>query len=236
LFTVQFNNPGSNQNLWVLNQTTSEVSYKTHIDIKARGAQLEVSWPDTVRAGETAYISIRVKDGNGDPITAALTQATVVSKKSHGVMIDQAMLTDTLGYTMARFLCAKPLTSEHDSVLIASGIADTVIDIYVTHLTDSMIAYPNPFGFNRDRAQISYYLQRSAPIVFTIYDGFGNEVWTRNFRQNEYGAKSGDNTIFWDGTDSKGRRVANGIYIIQIVSKVHTGIENKITYRLGVVW
>ncbi len=234
LFSVQFNTPGPNQNIWVVDQTSGKKSYSTHLEIRARGAMLEVSAKDTVRAGETTDVLIRVKDANGDPIIAALVQTSVI--KGSGTMLDQALLTDTLGFATARFLCNQAHYAEYDSVRVSSGAADTVISIYVSHLSDSLFAFPNPFGLNRDRALISYYLQRSSPISLTIYDPFGNEVWSRHFRQNEPGAKSGDNVVYWDGTNTQGHRVASGIYVIQVLGKLHTGIDYKATYRIGVIW
>ena len=234
LFSVQFNTPGQNQNIWSVNQATGAESYRTHLNIRARAAMLEVTAPDTVRSGDTALVLIHVRDANGDPIVAALVQTSVTM--GSGKMVESALLTDTLGFTTAHFLCTPTPAAEQDSVRVSSGAADTVVGIYVGHLSDSLFAFPNPFGLNRDRALISYYLQRSSPVTLTIYDPFGNEVWTRRFRQNEQGAKSGDNVVYWDGTNNQGHRVANGIYVIQVVGQLHTGIDFKSGYRIGVIW
>jgi hypothetical protein len=126
--------------------------------------------------------------------------------------------------------------SELNSIRISSGAADRDIRIFVRHLSDSLFAFPNPFGFNRDQAMIFYYLQRSARITLRIYDPFGNEVRTWHFRQNEPGAESGDNVVYWDGRNNQGHRVASGIYVVQVVGLLHTGIDFSSTYRLGVVW
>jgi hypothetical protein len=233
-FSVQFNTPGPNQNIWVVNQANGDESYRTHLNIRARGALLKIEAPDTVRSGETASVRIWVQDANEQPVIAALVQTSVTM--GGGKMLETALLTDTLGFTTAHFLCTPTPASEQDSIRVSSGAADTVIGIYVSHLSDSLFAFPNPFGLNRDRALISYYLQRSSPVTLTIYDPFGNEVWTRRFRQNEQGAKSGDNIIYWDGTNNQGRRVANGVYVIHVLGKLHTGIDFNSTYRIGVIW
>lgn len=234
LFSVQFNTPGPNQNIWAVNQANGDESYRTHLNIRARAATLEVTAPDTVRSGETTLVLIHVRDANGDPVVAALVQTSVAM--GSGKMLESALLTDTLGFTTAHFLCTPTPAAEQDSIRVSSGAADTVVGIYVGHLSDSLFAFPNPFGFNRDRTLISYYLQRSSPVTLTIYDPFGNEVWTRSFRQNEQGARSGDNVVYWDGTNDRGHRVANGIYVIQVVGELHTGIDFKSSYRIGVIW
>jgi hypothetical protein len=232
---VQFNTPGPNQNIWAADQASGDESYATRLDIRAHGATLEITAPDTVRSGETTQVLVRVLDANGDPVVATLVRSSVV--KGSGTMLEPALLSDTLGFTTAHFLCTPSPASEQDSIRVSSGDADTVFGIYISHLSDSLFAFPNPFGsINRDRTLISYYLQRSTSITLTIYDPFGNEVWSRHFSQGEPGAQSGDNVVYWDGRNSKGRRVASGIYVIQLLGTLHTGIESRSTYRVGVVW
>jgi hypothetical protein len=52
-FSVQFNTPGPNQDLRAYDWRTGLESYRTHLDIRARGAHLDVWAAETVRAGET---------------------------------------------------------------------------------------------------------------------------------------------------------------------------------------
>ena len=234
LFSFQLNQPGDNS-VWVRDNLTKAESYITHVNVRARGALLEVTAPDTVRSGETTLVLIRVLDANGVPVVATLVQTSVT--KGSGRMLVPALLTDTLGFASGHFLCTPSPASERDSIRVSSGDADTVIGIYVSHLSDSLFAFPNPFGsINSDRTLISYYLQRSSSVTTTIYDPFGNKVWSRHFNQGEPGARSGDNVVYWDGTNNRGHRVASGIYLVQLLGSLHTGIEYKSTYRIGVVW
>jgi hypothetical protein len=239
VFSAQFNSAGANQDIWVSATNGGYESYHTRLEIKARGRRILVSAPDTVFAGETAYIRVIVRDANEQPITATVCHFEVV--KGNGEMLDQTLLTDTLGSALARFLCTRSRFAEFDSIRITSGIADTSIAIYVSIpdsslLSGKIIAFPNPFGFNRAAAEIYYYLNRSSAIDFRIYDPFGNEVLSRSFRAGEEGGKAGVNRIYWDGHNLEGRRVASGIYVIQVIGELHTGTTFKSTYRLGVVW
>jgi len=235
VFGVQFLTPGPNEVIWASAPARGDYSYPTFLNIRARGTELEITAPDTVRSGETTHVSTRVLDANGDPIVAALVQCSVV--KGSGTMLEPALLTDTLGYTTAHFVCMPSPASEQDSIRISSGEADTVIGIYVRHLSDSLFAFPNPFGsINRDRTLIFYSLHRASSVKVKIYDPFGNEVWSRRYRQGEPGGMFGDNTVFWDGTNNKGQRVASGIYLIQVLGTLGTGIDYKGLYRVGVVW
>jgi len=237
-FSFQFNRRGDNCPIWVRDSVARTQSYVTYLDVRARGTTLEVVdslTPDTVRSGETAQVVVRVRDANGDPIQTALVQTSVT--KGSGRMLEPALLTDTLGFTTAHFLCTPSPASEQDSIRVSSGDADTVFGIYVSHLSDSLFAFPNPFGsINVDQTQIFYHLQRSSTVTITIYDSFGNEVWTRHFEQNGPGGQTGDNIVPWDGTNNKGQLVASGIYLIQVLGTLHTGIDFRSLYRVGVVW
>jgi hypothetical protein len=223
------------QFIWAYDVTRGVYSYQTRLNIRALGVALEVTAPDTIRSGETTHVLTRVFDANGDPIVAALVQCSVV--KGSGTMLDSALLTDTIGYASARFVCTPSPASELDSIRIESGHADTVIGIYVSHLSDSLFAFPNPFGsVNSDKTLIFYSLHRASSVRVTIYDPFGNEVWARSFNRGEPGGMLGDNTVYWDGTNKKGQRVASGVYLIQVLGTLNTGIDFKSLYRVGVVW
>lgn len=239
LFNARYLFSGANQDIWVADRDGRYVSYRTRLEIRSRGSHLEIQAPDTVSAGETAYIRVVVKDANYQPVTATVCRFAVV--KGNGALLEEALLTDTLGVATGRFLCTRARFGEFDTICISSGNAETLVGLYVdipdtSLLSNNIIAFPNPFGFNRDAAEICYYLNRSIPIDIRIYDPFGNEVFTKSFRQGETGARAGVNRIIWNGRNQAGRRVASGVYVVQIVGFLHTGTGFKRIYRLGVVW
>lgn len=239
IFYASYQSPGSNQDIWAADRNQQYTSYRTRLEIRARGSELEITAPDTVLAGETAYIRVLVRDANRQPVPLAVCRFTVLS--GNGFMLEEAALTDTSGVATGRFLCSRARFGEWDTVRITSGAADSLIAIYV-NIPDSLllagkiIAFPNPFGFNRDAAEIYYYLNRSTPIDFRIYDPFGNEVFTQTIPAGMAGARAGVNCVVWNGRNKSGRRVASGIYTVQIIGQLHTGTIFKSTYRLGVVW
>ncbi len=232
---VRAMSPSPKENIYAGDPQSGIHSGTSWLDIRALGAALEATAPDTVRSGETSQVRIRVLDANGDPIVATLVQCSVV--KGSGRMLVPALLTDTVGFASSYFVCTPSPASELDSIRVSSGEADTVIAIYVRHLSDSLFAFPNPFGsINKDRTEICYFLHEASPVRVTIYDPFGNEIWSRRFRQGEPGGQYGDNSVYWDGTNKRGKRVASGIYDVQVLSTEHTGIGFKSLYRIGVVW
>lgn len=237
-FTVHFNTAGENQNVWAWDRRTL-LSYRTLLDIRALAKNIEIlSSPDTVRAGATAILQVALKDVNSEPVVAALCRFSVIA--GSGEMLDSAVLSDTVGLVSARFFCSATRGAERDTIRVT---ADTfaLIDIYVD-MPDRSLAegkincFPNPFGFNKDQVEISYYLQRSCNVNVRIYDPFGNEVISRDCRQGAEGGEEGVNRVYWDGRNSKGRRVANGVYLVEVVGSVHTGSIFKNAQRIGVVW
>jgi len=234
VFSVKFNASGPNQNVWAVNQANGNTSYRSQVDIRPLATQIQVWAPDTVLAGRTAWIYTLLSDANSEPITAAVCRFAVVG--GSGIMLDTALLTDTLGRATARFVCSADRGAETDTIKI---VADTTeyIEIYVERPDDDTIAaFPNPFGFNQESGEIHYYLQRSGNTSVIIYDPFGNEVKSWGpFSENQEGGRSGINRLWWDGRNNQGRRVANGMYIIQVLSTLHTGTNFKATYRIGVV-
>jgi len=239
VFSATYFTPGSNQDIWVADTNSQYVSYRSRLEIKTRGSQLEISAPETVYAGQIADIRVVVRDANYQPVIATPCRFTVI--KGNGEMLEPALLTDTLGMVTGRFVCSRARFGEFDTIRITAGVAESLISIYVNIpdsalLAGKIVAFPNPFGFNRDAAEIYYYLKNSSPIDFRIFDPFGNEVFARTFRPGEPGAQAGINRVIWNGRNQAGRRVASGVYLIQVIGQHHTGTVFKTLYRLGVVW
>ncbi|MGQ9707651.1 MAG: hypothetical protein ACUVUR_02100, partial [bacterium] len=164
VFSAQFNFPGTNQDIWVSGDNGGYESYRSRLEIKARGRTLLIAAPDTVSAGETAYIRVLVRDANDQPVTATVCRFEVV--KGNGEMLDQVLLTDTLGLAVGRFLCTRAHFAEFDTIRVSAGAAVASLVIYVSIpdsglLSGKIIAFPNPFGFNSDAAEVCYYLNRS---------------------------------------------------------------------------
>ncbi len=238
-FSVQFREPGAGQNLWAYGTLSGRQTYRTVFDIRSLGATMRITKPDTVVAGETAYIRVDLRDVNLRPVKQAVVRFAVY--RGNGNITEPALLTDTVGVVTAEFVCTAARFAEHDSIRIWSGNADTTIGIYVD-IPDSaimqgrIVAFPNPFGFNRDACEITYYLTQSSPLRVMIHDAFGNEVVSWRLRQGEAGARVGVNRIYWNGFNKQGRRVANGVYVLTILGEIHTGTTFNETYRIGVLW
>ncbi len=235
VFSAKFNFAGENQNIWVVDRNGEYESYRTFLHIKSQGKFLEISIlpNDTIGVKETAYIKVRVRDVNFQPVISAVCRFSVTG--GGGKMIEEAVLTDTLGGAVARFVCLDAWRDEIDTIMVSSGEAESLLAVYVKSDT-GFYAVPNPFGFNNEAVAIYYTLPRDCPIELRIFDPFGNEVYTAKFPAGRNGGKAGRNCVIWNGRNLHHRRVAAGIYIVQILGELHTGIIVKKLYRLGVVW
>lgn len=67
-------------------------------------------------------------------------------------------------------------------------------------------------------AQIDYKLSSTANASVYIFDSTGNLKWKQEYTAGANGAHVGMNSVPWDGADSGGTIVPNGVYIIKIVS------------------
>lgn len=68
-------------------------------------------------------------------------------------------------------------------------------------------AYPNPFN---SRVSFPYALGERAEVDFTIFDLAGKEVVAATFVQ-----LGGNHEFIWNGTDSFGRTVSGGVYLVR---------------------
>jgi hypothetical protein len=79
-------------------------------------------------------------------------------------------------------------------------------------------AYPNPFTPGASRANFSFTLPKSSVVSAILYDDLGRAVRTLVDRRLE----EGTHTLHWDGRDSDGHFVLNGIYTCRLQSDDQT--------------
>ena len=84
-------------------------------------------------------------------------------------------------------------------------------------LLEGLTNYPNPFNSRAETTSIAYQLPSDLPVRVRIYDLFGYQVKEFDFAPGEMGARLGNNTIIWDGTDESGQKVAKGGYVCQVM-------------------
>ena len=89
----------------------------------------------------------------------------------------------------------------------------TVKNIYnlqTTSLLSQVINFPNPFGLGGTK--FGYLLATDANVKINIFDSRGEKVKTLRASSGDSGGIQGYNRLFWDGRNSSGDRLANGVY------------------------
>lgn len=119
-------------------------------------------------------------------------------------------------YASVTFIDNADTTRKFSALTDASGIYKidglTSVEFNINDLPDKFELaqnYPNPFSYV---TAIPYILNKHSDVQITIYDILGREV--RKFVIGEQIA--GSHNILWDGSNSFGKRVANGIYFCRL--------------------
>jgi len=76
--------------------------------------------------------------------------------------------------------------------------------------------YPNPFKAGLESTRISYFLDRDSRVSLKIYTLDGRPVFARNFSDQDPQGREGLREILWDGSNSNGDVVLNGVYICKL--------------------
>jgi hypothetical protein len=241
VFNGEFDSAGTNQTLWAHDYAQGIESYRCLVDVAQRTESIEITGPDTVKAGELVTFTGRLLDANAMPIMARVCYFAVT--KGSGFVLDTENISNTMGQTTVQFKCTSAHFYEEDSIQFTADGYSARKGVYIDigdPAVDSgkVIAYPNPFGLDPGHpfTTIVYSIPNSSDVTEAIYDPFGNPVLLIHRPKGEDGAKSGVNRISWDGKDELGHKVASGIYVLKLWGQQHTGVTFKKTYRIGVVW
>ena len=78
--------------------------------------------------------------------------------------------------------------------------------------------YPNPFNHN---ITLPVFLSESGIISFSIYDIKGKQIKSKEHQFLD----SGENNIFWNGSDRSGKQVSSGTYYLHIQNEGRSQVE-----------
>ncbi len=96
-------------------------------------------------------------------------------------------------------------------------------------LVNELASYPNPFDSRKKSATITFVLNQDATVLLKIFDLFGKLV-----KEWQIAGTAGDNTSTWDGTDSGGRKVGAGMYILYVeVQGSNQTVKQR--WKIGVI-
>ena len=117
---------------------------------------------------------------------------------------------------LAQFSSLESLNNIYDTMTDNVLLTQSLNNSYMTSLIGKNVkAYGNTVDYQGESTEISYNLASTASSVnVNIYDENGDLVKTIN----PYSQRAGDNSVKWDGTDSNGELVDNGVYTFEIVA------------------
>ena len=114
----------------------------------------------------------------------------------------------------------------------SSGVFYVITD----NLKEAFIVYPNPFIQSEyPVAKIRFLLKERSDVVLRIYTLLGELVrskWNMNLNGLNPGPYDGD--VFWDGTNDRGEKVLNGVYLCTIEIRGQSSTKRFIT-KIGYI-
>jgi hypothetical protein len=200
----------------------TEPAYSELLIVRAGGvSSLDISAAkeEIGALGETD-ITVTLLDNVGNPVQKQKVKFSVLS--GTGRLEKTTTLSDSLGVATVVFTGGKVTETNHIQAAVDSILADiaVVVNLAQSDMPDGKVVnYPNPFGLESETTHIDYYLSEDANVNLTIYDLFGNLVWTKDIEAGSPGGisrrnSSHPNSVEWNGINDKGQKVGNGGYIL----------------------
>ena len=89
----------------------------------------------------------------------------------------------------------------------------------------SFFNYPNPFAAGFEATKLVYTLPDDDNVTLEIFTLIGEKVFSETIAAGDAGASKGRNEVIWNGTNSRGDVIRNGVYIGVLTTS--SGIESR---------
>lgn len=87
---------------------------------------------------------------------------------------------------------------------------------------------PNPWEVG-NKVKLFYVLDKDVRnVTVLISDIFGNIVWRKSYTEEDDETRAGTQIVEWDGTNMKGEKVANSIYLVKVKPFSKPALHTKI--------
>jgi len=209
-FSVTANSPDGGTLSYQWYRTSSESNVGGEPIEGATGATLALN---LATAPPTAFYYVEVTNTNdkasGESIAVATSDAKALAQVT-AVLIHDRLVPQTQARTETA--AVTPITAN------VSGIT----------------AGPNPVDRSRGAVVFFHQGKRLKEVALSVYDASGAFVKKAALRDNAAGGQSRRPIGSWDLTDSKGRSVQNGTYLIKGIIKTADGKSEKVSLVVGV--
>ncbi len=155
----------------------------------------------TLQSGETKTVYVRVDIASGAPAGEMRINVTEIGDVVYSIVND-------------------PETGVGVSWEEGEDFMSGPLSIMSGDFAEYAHNYPNPFRAGSESTRISYFLTQDASVRIDIYDLTGAHVWSKDIAAGEPGGTGAEGgsacEVEWDGRNSKGEVVRNGVYICRI--------------------
>jgi len=195
-----------------------QTAYSTEVIVLPGIDSLAISLsPSTVPVGVHSDLEIRAWVA-GDPLSLGSALAKLIDGPAayFHILEDTIQIQDGFGSTEVW----ADTTGTYCIEITAGALMDTIC--LTVKERPGLTVIPNPFKYGaegHDAIRFSYKVEETgaAEIMLLIADPYGNIVYKATYTSGEV-VSPGQQEIYWDGTNSKGNRIASGMY--QAVVKV----------------
>jgi hypothetical protein len=126
--------------------------------------------------------------------------------------------------------------SEGEHIDQSSSFLSGVFNVITDNPEEAFAVYPNPFVQSEfPLARIRFYLKEQSDVDLKIYTLLGQLVRSKwNMNLNDLPPRLYDGDVFWDGTNDRGEKVLNGVYLCTIEIRGQSSTKRYIT-KIGFV-
>jgi len=96
---------------------------------------------------------------------------------------------------------------------------------------ESFMAENNPFDPSEGPAVLTYELTQPSAIELRVFTLTGEQVFLRVYPSGSEGGQEGENLVQWDGHNSSGDMVRNGVYVV-LIRMLATGETTRLKIAL----
>ncbi len=197
-------------------------------------AKVEVTAvPSEVPIGTPSQITATTYDDQNNPVPLVDVSFKVIEGDVEAVKLEPpSAKTDANGRASCTFTAEKAGTYVIEA---SSGGAKATVTITVKG-GKGITIWPNPFKPSLgEKINIKYPVEVKAnKVTIVIVDAFGNLVLKKEFTEEEY-TKEGFSIFEWDAKNSKGVKVASGIYQVAIKVERQDGVIDTFRSKLLII-
>ncbi|HGY56630.1 MAG TPA: hypothetical protein ENK44_13050 [Caldithrix abyssi] len=175
-------------------------------------------------AGTAEYVNLPIDENIEVPLQIPFTQTSVhnagevktyvVLGEFRGDAVNRsfwAQLSNVWTWDVADSILLQIVDEEGEKIQDSEMLVSKKLSLQTQAPENDFFNYPNPFGRQYKQTSIQFQLRNPSDVEFRIFTLLGELVKTWQFSGLSPGVYS--NLIRWDGTNDRGKRVLNGVYI-----------------------